>query len=111
MNIELKLTIDEIKFIQRNVEIIRPVSIKALNKTQFFTFSIFFDIAKKIETKANSLDCVFGAVSRKKYKMKFKFHEAVVLETFIVGIESVGFDPYNANLKRTISDQLNQKLA
>ena len=111
MNIELKLNFDEIHYIAKNIESILPVSLKAINKTQFFTFSIIFDIAKMIKKKEILLDYGQGVNTKKKYKIKFKYHEAVILEKFMSGYQETEQDPFYANIARNITGQLNQKLA
>lgn len=112
MNIELKLTVDEIKHIQQIIVIMRNFVIVATsNKDQLFKFSIILDVGSKIDKKVICLDEIYGSITRKKYKIKLKYHEAVILEKFLVDILNNESDPYNANLGRTIASQINQKLA
>jgi hypothetical protein len=110
MNIDLNLSFDEIQYISKNIEAIRPVSLKAISKEHFFTWSIMFDLAQKASKKSISLESANMHSKRKKYKLKFKFHEAYVLEKFMNGRETLESDPYYQNLARTITFQLNQKL-
>jgi len=111
MNIDLKLTVDEIIYISRNIEAVRPVSLKAISKLDFFTWSIIFDVAQKVLKKEHSFDSSNGVDTRKKYKLKIKYHEAVVLEKFMSGYQDNESDHFYANMARNITSQINQKLA
>jgi hypothetical protein len=111
MNIDLKLNFDEIQYISRNIDSMRPVSLKAISKEHFFTWSILFDVAQKASKKELALETAYVEDNRKRYKLKFKYHEAFVLEKFMNGRETLEADPYYQNLARSITAQLNQKLA
>jgi len=111
MNIDLKLTVDEIIYISRNIEAIRPVSLKAVSKLDYFSWSIIFDISQKVQKKEHSFDSANGVDTRKKYKLKIKYHEAVILEKFMNGYQYSEEDHFYANMARNITSQLNQKLA
>jgi len=111
MNIELKLSIDEIKLMQQIIVITRNVMITMRQRDQIFVFSIVLDIGQKIDKKALSLDNDFGTIGSKRYKVKFKYHEAVILEKFVVDMTMKETDPYSLTLVRNIANQINQKLA
>jgi len=111
MNIELKLSFDEINYICKLIELTRTVLITMQKKDQIFVFSIVLDIGQKIVKKANSLDESLAIVNRKRYKVKFKYHECVILEKFVLDVLNKEIDPFNANLARSIANQVNQKLA
>lgn len=111
MNIDLKFSIDEIKYIEMRAGITRSVSVKTLKKDKLFAYSIMMDIAQKLEKKIKSFDDVLGVVGRKKYKVKLKFHEAIMLEIFILDLLKTEKDPYNLNLGLMITNQINQKFA
>ena len=112
MNIDLKLTVDEIKYIQQLIAIMRNFIIIATSKKeQLFMFSIILDVGNKVDKRAGSFEETFGITNRKKYKIKLKYHETVILEKFLDDVLSNETDPYNANMGRSITAQLNQKLA
>lgn len=111
MNVEIKMSYDEIKYIQHLIHVTRTVLITMRKKDQIFVFSIVLDIGQKVERKATTLDDAFGSNSRKRYKMKFKYHEAVILEKFLLDTLKNETDAYNRNLALFITGKLNQKLA
>lgn len=111
MNIELRFTIDEIGYVKRLIDLTRNVQVVKSDKNQLFLFSIVLDIGLKMDKKDLALESVFPATSRKRYKMKFKYHEASILEQFILNIQTTETDPYCINMARSIANQLNQKLA
>ena len=111
MNIDLKMNIDEILYVQKLIELTRTVYIIHQNQNKKFIFSIVLDIGQKINKKASSLDEILSSVTKKKYKIKFKFHEAIILERFLIDVQQTENDPFNLNLARSIISQLNQKMA
>ena len=111
MNIDLRLSIDEIEYVKRLIDLTRDVQVLKTDRNQLFLFSIVLDIGQKIDKRAMSLESVFPATSRKRYKMKFKYHEASILEQFILNIQIIETNPHNQNMARSIANQLNQKLA
>lgn len=111
MQISLKLSADEIKYIERRTLLTRAVTWKSLEKSQLFAFTILADIGIKIDKKAKLVNENFETSSRRKYKIRLKYHEAIILEQYIAGFIDTEPDDYNANLVRTILAQINQKLA
>lgn len=111
MNIDLKFSFDEIKYIQHLINLTRTVIITVNKSDKKFIFSIVLDIGHKIEKKALTLDEVTASLNRKRYKIKFKYHEAVILERFILDILKTETDYFNRNLGLLITNQINQKLA
>jgi len=112
MNIDIKFTVDEIKYIQQLIAIMRNfIIISTSKKEQLFMFSIVLDIGYKIDKRAGTLAETYGIVNRKKYKIKLKYHETVILEKFLDDILKNETDPYKVNMGRSVIAQLNQKLA
>jgi hypothetical protein len=111
MNIELKLSIDEINYIDKLIELTRNVMIGMQKKDQIFVFSIVLDIGQKVAKKCLTFENIYAPASNKKYKMKFKYHEAVILEKFVLDVLKTEIDDYNKHLGRNITSHINQKLA
>lgn len=112
MKIELKLTADEINYLERKTILTLAIAPKELPKDKRMAYSIMLDVADKISTKAKSINrstSIFDV--KKKHKVSLKWHEAETLEQYIDAFSTYQDDAYNKNLARKIIAQINQKLA
>lgn len=112
MKIELKLTADEINYLERQTLMVQSVDAKQLPKDKKTAYTIMLDVSDKLMTKAKQLNRKTDLFdSKKKHKITLKWHEAEILEQYIDTFSVYQDDPYKANLARKVIIQLNQKLA
>lgn len=112
MKIELKLTTDEINYLEGKCFLIQSMDFRHLDQKSKKTYTIMIDVLDKVTAKAKSLNRKVELFDqKKKSKITFKYHEAYVLEAYIQGFFQTETDPYKRNLARIIISQLNQKLA
>lgn len=112
MKIELKLTADEINYIESKTILTLSIAPIELPKDKRSAYSIMVDVADKFSSKAKSVNRS-ATVSdvKKKHKISLKWHEAETLEQYIYAFSPYQDDDYNKNLARKITAQINQKLA
>jgi hypothetical protein len=111
MKIDLKLTADEINYLERKTRITLNVNPRELPKDKRSRYSIMLDVTDKITVKAKPINrdiTLFD--SKKKHKISLKWHEAETLEEYIDAFSTYQDDEYNRNLARKIIAQINQKL-
>jgi hypothetical protein len=113
MKIELKLTADEMLYLDNKTTLALGVKFAELPKEKRTSWSIMIDVADKLSGKAKAIKrntTLFDV--KKKHKLSLKWHEADSLEKYLEAFTSYGHDSdYNKNLARKIIAQLNQKLA
>ena len=110
MKIKLKLTADELRFLENKSCVVMAMHINDLPKDKKSTYTIMIDVADKVMSKAKVLNRQLTS-DKKKHDVSLKWHEAETLELFLTGFQEVEIDPYKANMFRKIISQLNQKLA
>lgn len=112
MKIELKLTADEINYLERTTISVQAIDHRQLPKDKLVAFTIMLDVSDKLISKAKQLNRKADLFDTKKtHKISLKYHEADTLERYIDTFSVYQDDPYKANLARKIINQLNQKLA
>jgi hypothetical protein len=112
MKIELKLTSDEINYLEQTTITVQAIDYRQLSKDKLTAFTIMLDVSDKLMAKAKQLNRKTDLFdSKKKHKISLKYHEADTLEKYVDTIREYQDDPYKANLARKIITQLNQKLA
>ncbi|MDN3671670.1 hypothetical protein QWY99_01140 [Flavobacterium branchiarum] len=112
MKIELKLTADEINYLERQTLLVQSIDTNQLPKDKKAAYTIMLDVSDKLMTKAKQLNRKTDLFDqKKKHKITLKWHEAETLEQYIDVFSSYQDDPYKANLARKVIIQLNQKLA
>ena len=112
MKIDLKLTADEIIYLDSKTALTMSIAPKELPKEKRTAYSIMLDVADQLAAKAKKLkrsNTLFDA--KKKHKITLKWHEAETLEQYIDAFSSYQDDDYSLNLARKIIAQINQKLA
>lgn len=113
MKIELKLTADEMVYLDNKATLAWGIKFAELPKDKRASWSIIADIADKLAGKVKAIKrniTLFDA--KKKHKLTLKWHEADVLEKYLEAFTTYGDEnEYNKNLARKIMIQLNQKLA
>jgi hypothetical protein len=112
MKIDLKLTADEINYLERQTLLVQSIDTKQLPNDKKTAYTIMLDVSDKLMAKAKQLNRktdLFEA--KKKHKITLKWHEAETLEQYIDVFSAYQDDPYKANLARKVIIQLNQKLA
>lgn len=112
MKIQLKLTADEINYLECQTLLVQRINTHQLPRDKKTAYTIMLDVSDKLMAKAKQLarkTDLFDA--RKKYKITLKWHEAETLEQYIDVFSAYQDDPYKANLARKVIIQLNQKLA
>ncbi|WP_300977418.1 hypothetical protein [Flavobacterium sp.] len=112
MKIDLKLTADEINYLERTTITVQAIDYKQLPKDKRTAYTIMLDVSDKLTGKAKQLNRKTDLFEqKKKHKITLKWHEAEALEQYIDVFSGYQDDPYKANLARKIIAQLNQKLA
>ncbi|KIA86603.1 hypothetical protein [Flavobacterium sp. AED] len=112
MKIELKLTTDEINYLEGKCFLIQAMDFRNLDQQSKKTYTIMIDVLDKVTAKAKSINRRLDLFDqKKKSKITLKYHEAYILEAFIQGFFKAETDPYKINIARIIISQLNQKLA
>jgi hypothetical protein len=112
MKIDLKLTADEINYLERQTLLVQSIDTKQLPKDKKTAYTIMLDVSDKLMAKAKQLNRKTDLFDlKKKHKITLKWHEAETLEEYIDVFSVYQDDPYKANLARKIIAQLNQKLA
>jgi hypothetical protein len=112
MKIDLKLTADEINYLERQTLLVQSIDTKQLPKEKKTAYSIMLDVSDMLMAKAKQLNRKTDLFDiKKKHKITLKWHEAETLEEYIDVFSVYQDDPYKANLARKIIAQLNQKLA
>jgi hypothetical protein len=112
MKIDLKLTADEINYLERQTLLVQSIDTKQLPKEKKTAYTIMLDVSDKLMSKAKQLNRKTDLFDiKKKHKITLKWHEAETLEEYIDVFSVYQDDPYKANLARKIIAQLNQKLA
>jgi hypothetical protein len=112
MKIDLRLTADEIFYLERQTLLVQSIDTKQLPKDKKTAYSIMLDVSDKIMGKAKQLNrnqTLFDV--KKKHKISFKWHEVETLEQYVDTFSTYQDDAYKANLARKIIAQINQKLA
>lgn len=110
MKLKLKLTSDELRFLEKKTCIVMAMHINDLPRSKKSAYTIMLDIADKVMSKGKNLNRQLS-IDKKKHDVSFKWHEAETLELFLTGFQEVETDPYDSNLFRKIISQINQKLA
>jgi hypothetical protein len=110
MKIKIKLSPDELRFLEKKTNTIFSISTYDLQKDKKSAYTIMLDIADKVMNKAKNLNRQLS-IGKKKHDVSLKWHEAETLELFLTGFQEIETDPYDANLFRKIISQINQKLA
>jgi hypothetical protein len=110
MKIKLKLSADELRFLEKKTCIVMAMRINDLPREKKSAYTIMLDIADKVMSKAKILNRQLS-IDKKKHDISFVWHQAETLELFLTGFNEVETDPYDANMYRKIISQLNQKLA
>jgi hypothetical protein len=112
MKIDLKLTADEINYLERQTLLVQSIDTKQLPKEKKTAYSIMLDVSDMLMAKAKQLNRKTDLFEiKKKHKITLKWHEAETLEEYIDVFSVYQDDPYKTNLARKIIAQLNQKLA
>jgi Na+/phosphate symporter len=112
MKIELKLTADEINYLERQTLLVQSIDTNQLTKDKKAAYTIMLDVSDKLMAKAKQLNRKTDLFDqKKKHKITLKWHEAETLEQYIDVFSICQDDPYKANLARKVIIQLNQKLA
>lgn len=110
MKIKLKLTTDELLYLEKKTYYVTGVHINDLPRDKKAQYTIMLDVADKVSSRAKSLARQLP-IRKKKYDVSLKWHEAETLELFINGLMSSESDVYDSNLLRKMKLQINQKLA
>ena len=111
MKIDLKLTADEINFLERKLSGLKNIDSRLFDKERLIYLSILTDVSDIVSKKTNSVNGKTDIFeSKKKFKISFKYHEINVLEDFIRVFSQGETDPYNKNLSIKIFSQINQKI-
>jgi hypothetical protein len=110
MKIKLKLSPDELRFLEKKTCIVMAMHINDLPREKKSAYTIMLNVGDMVMSKAKNLNRQLS-LGKKKHDVSFKWHEAETLELFLTGFQEVESDPYDANLYRKIISQLNQKLA
>lgn len=111
MKIDLKLTSDEILYLDDKTTLTMSIRWTQLPKDKRNAYSIMLDVLDKVSSKAKTIkrnQSLFDA--KKKHKLSLKWHEADYLEQYIDVFYSYQEDAYSQNMARKIIAQLNQKL-
>ena len=108
MKIKLKITAAELLYLDTKAQDIVNIDFKSVEREKKASCSILFDVADKVSKQATPLNRSFTN-NKKSHSISLKWHEAEVLEMFLIGFNE--FDPLCANLSRKIVAQINQKLA
>lgn len=112
MKIDLKLTADEINYLERTTITVQAIDYRELPKDKLSAYTIMLDVSDKLMVKTKQLNRKTDLFDQnKKHKISLKYHEADTLEKYVDTIWEYQDDPYKANLARKIIAQLNQKLA
>lgn len=112
MKIELKITTDELNYLEKKCLLIQGMDFRQLDKTSKNTFTIMLDVLDKVTAKAKTVNRKIGLFDQKKlHKITLKFHEAYILEPYMTAWSTTEVDLYNSNLCRKIISQLNKELA
>ena len=110
MKIKLKLTPDELLFLEKKTCIVMAIKISDLPRDKKATYTVMLEVADKVMSKAKNINRQLS-LDKKKHDISFVWHQAETLEIFLTGFQEAETDPYDANLYRKIISQLNQKLA
>lgn len=112
MKIDLKLTADEINYLERQTVQVQSIDPKKLPNDKKAAYTIMLDVSDQLMIKAKQLNRKTDLFDgKKKHKITLKWHEAETLEQYIDAFSQYQDDPYKANLARKVITQLNQKLA
>ncbi|WP_417366841.1 hypothetical protein [Flavobacterium beibuense] len=114
MKIELKLTADELQYLD---SVLEDISLTTIKKFMFsmanskLMLSVMIDVADKVIKKYQGLSrkvSLFDA--KKKHKVEFKYHEASALCSYLVGLRPNEVDPYRKSIVTKLTMDLSQKL-
>lgn len=112
MKIELKITTDELNYLEKKCFLIQGMDFRQLDKTSKNSYTIMLDVLDKVTAKAKAVNRKMGLFDQKKpHKITLKYHEAYILEPYMEAWSTTETDAYTSNLSRKIIAQLNQKLA
>lgn len=112
MKIDLKLTTDELNYLEKKCLLIQGMDFRQLDKTSKNTYTIMLDVLDKVMSKAKIINRKMGLFDQTKpHTIKLKYHEAYILEPYMKAWSTTETDAYTCNLARKIITQLNQKLA
>jgi hypothetical protein len=112
MKIDLKLTADEINYLERTTITVQAIDPRQLPNDKKTAYTIMLDVSDKLMAKAKQINRKTDLFdTKKKHKITLKWHEAETLEQYIDAFSDYQDDPYKANLARKVIIQLNQKLA
>lgn len=109
MKIKLKLTSDELLYLEKKTYYVMSLHINDIQKDKKSAYTIMLDVADKVASKAKNIKRQ-TSVGKKKHDVSLKWHEAETLEMFVNGLMESEADPYATNLLRKIKSQINQKL-
>lgn len=110
MKMKLKLTADEIVFLESKTDMLATVNLNLIDKSKKTALSILVDVAEKVSKKSRSL-IREDYHSGKKHSVSLKWHEIQFLHSYLLDFNSDDLSPYNSIMSRNIIAQLDQKLA
>lgn len=114
MKIELKLTADELQYMDavfKNISNVSIVQFKAQKQDRRVVLSILVDVADKVAAMFKKLSrktTLFDTA--KKHKLTLAYHEAYAVNTYLVGAKNSETDAYRLSMASKLSLQLDQKL-
>lgn len=111
MKIELKLTADQIKYLESKCFLIEAMDFRQLAEEAKRNYTIMIDVLDKVVAKAKSISRKTSLFDQsKKHKITFKYHEASILWAYLQGFFPTETDTYKSNLARIIINQLDKEL-
>lgn len=112
MKIDLKLSADEVNYLEKKLIIIQAMKFRELDNQSKTTYTILIDVLDKVMVKTKSISRKIDLFDNsKRHKVSLKFHEADRLKPYIEAFSQTETDLYLCNLARKIVAQLDQKLA
>ena len=110
MKIKIKLTTDELLYLEKKSYYVAGIHINDLPKEKRSTYTIMLDVADKVTNKGKSVNRQM-TIGKGKHSLSLKWHEAETLEMYLRGLEQSETDHYALNIIRKVTSQINQKLA
>lgn len=115
MKIELKLTADELHYLDQRFAQVGNVTLLSFNQQKAdrkLILSILIEVADKLSamtTKLSRKPSLFD--TKKRHKITLKYHEAYAVNVYLTGANNLETDDYKKSMAAKLSLMLDQKLA
>lgn len=114
MKIELKLSADELYYLEQRFAQVGNISLLSFNQQQTdrrLILSILIEVADKLTNMATKLGrkpSLFD--TDKKHKVSLKYHEAYAVNVYLTGANNLETDDYKRSMASKLSLIIDQKL-